>query len=392
MDLELRNISGVKHLTLKLKSHSFKLDIKKHNRSFQNESEPYRTIFTQIVQDEHKGGVIDTVTKMRPQKRFIIQYEETDWELLKRLASQLEAIIFVHMEADKPQIGIGTPTQPRHIENTSHFEIKKAVGEYKENAVNFLGWNQLDFVSNVIESHEIYSLCDMVTFNDVQYLVAEKISELYQGILVNKYWLRPQGAFRQNIIYNETLRGVSIEGKVLTVDADKVRLHLSIDAHQNVDNAYWFSYGTLYSAEGHNGAYIMPEQGETVQLYFPDGDEQLAYIRQAIRLSESQNPKTRSPDTKYFETANGKEIKLSPNEFSLTAKHGKVHMTMTDNGGISFVSKSDLLIKASKITMTGTGVRIHAGDSLSLKAGGGNARMDSKVNIKGIEKVVIKRS
>jgi len=62
------------------------------------------------------------------------------------------------------------------------------------------------------------------------------------------------------------LTGTAIEGKVLEVKKDQVRLHLSIDEAQKKEEATWFSLATPYTAGGHSGFYSPPEEGDSVHL------------------------------------------------------------------------------------------------------------------------------
>ena len=70
----------------------------------------------------------------------------------------------------------------------------------------------------------------------------------------------------QDIIYNKLLIGSTIEGKVLRVKEELVKLHLNIDENQNEDEAFWFPFlpPTV------NIMYSMPLVGESVRLYFPN--------------------------------------------------------------------------------------------------------------------------
>jgi len=230
----------------------------------------------------------------------------------------------------------------------------------------------------------IYSLCDIITYDDVEYLIAGKTSEMHEGILINKYLLQPQSSFRQNLIYNIKLVGSSIEGRVLAVKGDKVRLHLSIDQQQNVETAYWFNYDTIYVAEGHTGVYIMPEPGTISHLYFPGREEQRAYIRPMLRNYELRNSKTGNPNVKYFETIDANELKLSPDTLSLSAKNGRMSITMAEGGGISCVCKGDLTVQGTNIKIRGERVNINSGDKISLITDGGSIMVKSKVDVRGM--------
>ena len=386
VDMTLKNLSGVKHLELTLKSHSFKLDTDRINRSFQDVNNPYSSIFRQVVESKYQGAVVvEPLLKNKSQGRLVIQYEETDWQLLKRVASHLGTVIFPHMEATKPQIGVGILDGHQYTENAIQFEIKKAVGAYQESTGNFQGWNELDFVSIDLESTKVYRLCDIVLFNDVKYLVAGKRSEICHGVLVNAYQLQPLSSFRQNIFYNENLVGVSVEGTVVDVESDKVRLHLLMDKQrQSAEAVYWFNCDTFYVAEGHTGGYIMPEKGELVQLYFPNRDEHKAYVRKARRQDGTGNANINNPDTKHFETADGKALMVSPDSVKLSAGHGKIRMQMTDGGGILFSSSEDLRIQGSEINLNARRIRINAGDTLKLKTNSASVMLDSIVDIKGV--------
>ena len=382
--LEIKSISGVNHLSVTLKSHSYKLDIKRRSRSFQDVGNTYYDVFAQIVNYEYHGVVFNTTSKEKQQGQLIIEYKETDWQFLKRLASQLNTIIYPYMDADKPQIGVGIPAGKQYTERQFQYAMSKTVGEYSKNESNFPGWGELDFVSDNIESSEVYKLCDVVIHNEVKYLVAKKISEMCNGVLSNTYSLRNLDSFKQNIIYNEKLTGISLEGKVIAVNGDKVKLHLvSIDQNQDIGTAYWFDYDTPYTAENHKGAYIMPENGTVVHLYFPHRDERRSYIRKVLRKDGVLNPKTKNPNIKYFETINGKELKLTPDSLSLTARHGKVYMSMTEGGGISFISSGDILIKGPEINVSGEAVHIKAADSLSMKSSSASILVETEIDIKG---------
>ncbi len=65
--------------------------------------------------------------------------------------------------------------------------------------------------------------------------------------------------------------GASIEGKVLAVKEELVKLHLDIDENQSEEEAFWFRYAPPTT----NIMYAMPSIGESVRLYFPsEGNEE----------------------------------------------------------------------------------------------------------------------
>ncbi|WP_418789163.1 phage baseplate assembly protein V [Paenibacillus agilis] len=70
---------------------------------------------------------------------------------------------------------------------------------------------------------------------------------------------------------------------MLDVAKDTVKVHLEVDKQQSVVEASWFSYASLYTAEGNSGCYCMPEKGDSVMLYFPDGEEKNATAMSSVR-------------------------------------------------------------------------------------------------------------
>ena len=69
----------------------------------------------------------------------------------------------------------------------------------------------------------------------------------------HRYCLKPQKGLSQPQLYNEKIVGLSLEGQVIAVDKDRVKVHLAIDEKQTVENAWWFSYSSAYTAEGNSG-------------------------------------------------------------------------------------------------------------------------------------------
>ena len=387
-NLEFKKESNLQYLEVELKSHSLKLDIERVSRSFQDENIPYTTLFNQVGSN-HDAVILDTASEGKPQGQFYLQYMETDWNFLKRLASRLDAVIISHPKDDIPQIAIGKLGGNTYTVSPYNFRMGNLVGKYYESSENFDGWDKLDFVNTVIESEEIYSICDIIVCNGVEYLVAGKVSEFKEGVIINKNKLQPLSSFRQNRIYNDQLIGLSLDGKVIDIKEDKLKIELEIGEEQGSEK--WFDFNTNYVAEGHTGTYIMPELCNYIQLYISDWDEEKCFVKPIIRKDGKINPKTQDPDIKYFETIDGKELMLSPDTLSLTADHGKVYVKLQESGrnqegGIYITSDHDIDLKSSKISFEGEKINIDFGKMLSMKTEASSLFYDeNKLNGKGID-------
>ncbi|WP_312019191.1 phage baseplate assembly protein V, partial [Bacillus paralicheniformis] len=91
-----------------------------------------------------------------------------------------------------------------------------------------------------------------------------------------------------------------MEGKVLEVKKDQVRVHLTIDGVQKKEEVTWFPLATPYTAEGHSGLYSPPEVADCVHLAFPTHPEEAAIVRHSVRKGGDANPKTALYKSSYW--------------------------------------------------------------------------------------------
>lgn len=177
-----------------------------------------------------------------------------------------------------------------------------------------------DTVAYVIESKKTLALGDRVQLQNKELVVAKSIARMQRGVLTYEYHLLSEAGIRQERLNIPSLSGTAIEGKVLEVKKDQVRLHLTIDETQKKEEATWFSLATPYTAEGHSGFYSPPEEGDHVHLAFSTHREEAAVVRHSVRKGGDANPKTADPKTSYWGTPKGKDIKLDPQSVTFTAR------------------------------------------------------------------------
>ena len=78
------------YLTLEAKTHTYRMDLKKKIRSFQNTGETFSQIMGAAA-ESYPGLVRVEHFTDRPVDQLLFQYEETDWEFLKRLMGKCQA-------------------------------------------------------------------------------------------------------------------------------------------------------------------------------------------------------------------------------------------------------------------------------------------------------------
>lgn len=370
-------------MSLLLKSSSFCMDILKKRRSFQNPVNPYKDLFLTILR-EYEGDVFDTASQGALQEAPLIQYEETDWEFLRRVSSRIGAGIFPDVCSDRPRIYIGIPEGNSHEETGMDYSLEKNMKEYLNIRKKDESRLEQEVLSCCLRSRKNYQLGDKVGCQGTGFIVSEKMTEMKEGILTYCYGLRVKDGLKQTTQYNAGLRGLSVEGQVLDIKKDKIKVHLSIDQLQDPDEATWYPFLTPYAAEGSAGWHSMPQKGDSVQLYLPDSDEKKAYVRAVSRQDGEINPKTQNPEVKYYGTAHGKEIKLSPEELTFSAVEGIIYLKMDHESGIEISSHEDINIKTQKQLTGECGkMEIKSNEKIVLATHSASIVVDDIVHIKG---------
>ena len=159
--------------------------------------------------------------------------------------------------------------------------------------------------------------------------------------------------------------------------------------------AHFFKYATGYSMENHTGWYVMPEEGDIVQLLFPLEDEKFAYAASSVRQEDTN--KTTDHLTKYWRTSFGREIKMDKDEILISTVDNETFIRIhKENGGdgeslgIEVITPNRVLIKSgSKVTIqcddnmtvsTPNEMYIEAGKTMKI-AGGGSSIILGKTGI-----------
>jgi hypothetical protein len=93
-NIKTSNINGVYYLEIEALTSSIELDIKEKSRSFQNAGITYDELIQNILKDY--SGYTYTLCTGKNEKigKPLFQYKETDWNFLKRIASEMSSEIY----------------------------------------------------------------------------------------------------------------------------------------------------------------------------------------------------------------------------------------------------------------------------------------------------------
>lgn len=346
-DISIDTQNNVRILEIEALSRTYLMDIKKMVRTFQDENYTYMDVINILNNENGNVLAMDNITDDKKIDKLIVQYKETDWELIKRLASHFNAGLIPECQLDGTKYIIGMRKDGiSYSLDEFNYSIKKSIHEYKEKYENGIETlNDMNLISYEITTNKMLNLCEAVNFNGKNLYVYKAIIEICDSEFINKYVLRDEKGMKIQKKYNDKLIGLSLKGNILDTKNDVVKIKLDIDSSQNKDTAKWFPYSTVYSSEDGTGWYCMPEVGDAIRLYFPDNEEKNAYAISSVNLKSSNSQKRSDPSVKNIGTKYGKQLVMKPGAIEIIGGNNLL-MRMTDDGGIEIKSDKKIILDA----------------------------------------------
>ena len=238
---------------------------------------------------------------------IIVQFDETDWEFLVRLASQLKTGLFV---VEQGIILFGMIEMGEVKKENKYFSDYSLVRDYKNlyykvqsNKVINLG--DTISISENLEKNEVEKTGKNIeSFNGSKgsFSVLKTKIFLKDFVLKSEFLATDMGSYHIFKKYNERIRGCRIEANVERVFEDNGIAKMEVRFSQGLkkivsersntesnDKAYDdygvkrfpLSYQTFYS-QTNTGFFCTPEVNDTVEVYFPNEDERFAKVSWAI--------------------------------------------------------------------------------------------------------------
>lgn len=395
-DIKVEVIQGSYYIEVYAISYSYLLDVEKKSRSFQNKKMSYNELVQQVALDCADARVKDVVTNGVDIGQLIVQYKETNWEFLKRLASHFHTGLVNDVHFDSPKCYFGIPQKEEHTLEISQYHVKKNLGRYLK--LSKSGIDELreqDFIYYQVETYLPVNIGDKVQFQGQTLYVYQIKGHMEKGIFVYYLTLTTKNGMCQPFQWNEGIAGGSLNAKVVEIHNDEVKVSLEIDeiSGHAPGKLCLFPYSTIYSSQDGSGWYCMPEIGDCVRIYFPDGKEEHGYaissVHQEMDLSMQQSDDMGSssgsgedysgqrddPNVKSIRNKDGKEIRLTPGGIYIIADGTTI--SLTDDGGISILSDQNIELKSDQsiilsaegdVNIIGqTGIDINCNETASIK-------------------------
>uniref|UniRef100_UPI0031331D97 contractile injection system protein, VgrG/Pvc8 family n=1 Tax=Paenibacillus turpanensis TaxID=2689078 RepID=UPI0031331D97 len=215
--ISVRSVRGIYYLELEGISHTSLLDIRQVSRSFQHEAMSYSSLIEQVIADYDGSDCLDHASGTSTLGGFTLQYLETDWQFLKRMASRFGAVLIPEASASAPKFHFGLPDGRLWELPSEPFVVARNVSEYLRTEAVEGGAAEADFTSYRVNTEQLFQLGDRVMFQEGELTVAASTARLEDGVLRYDYVLVPEEGVRQRRLYNEEVTGAALQGKILQV-------------------------------------------------------------------------------------------------------------------------------------------------------------------------------
>jgi len=363
-DISLTKFGENYTINLRVESYTNQLDINLKKRTFQNLDMSYRDVVEEVLKDYPKADYLDKAMKDTKLEGMIVQFNETDWEFLLRISSKFQAPLIVDSKENYPRIYIGEPEDLQAKEEARAQKViaSKNLMDFLDSITNFKAdLDENDAIYYIIETYSKFELGEQLSFRDRANIITSAECYTDKGEIKHRYILSTSDGVKTNYIENKNIIGVQLQGTVKEINRNSARIHFDIDKEYNAANNKFFSYSGGINNEA---GYYMPKVGSTVNLYFPNGDENNAVIVGSIRKPISQ-PKSKTatasttilperevlgqermtdPREKHLRNEFGKEMRLGVKDLEFSAGSNGINVNLSEDGVATIHSSNFITI------------------------------------------------
>lgn len=384
-DFSITELNDHKKLTLEMMTGSSLMDEKKHFRSYQNPELTYGDIFMRILDGYTDSALLFSKPCDTAADELVLQYGETDWAFLKRLAGRNHQFLVPDSRVRGTRICFSLPQgQPFEFPAGSRYTLRKDLGDFREKICQGMPVSEADCMEYIIQSRELYRIGDFTTLYGMKFYIFRILSRYERGELIHTYHMKREKGIGVPETFNTDLSGCSLSAEVTKVKEDKVQIKIIGDENGQQKINIWYPYATVYSTPDGTGWYCMPEPGDRVRLVIPQQQEREAFVASAVHV-ETDSADRSDPSHKVFKSKYQKEVRFTPDSIVITNNKG-TRIELTDEEGIHIVSGHSIMLEAAEdiLLTSDTGSMIIAGDSsVNLRQKGTSIQLDNEISFIG---------
>ena len=372
-------------LKIELTSGTVLMDLQPHFRVFQNQNATCIGIHQKLSNTYKDGQVICMEGESDKTEGVLIQYQETDWEFLKRVAARNGRYLVSDALKKGSRYTIGLPEGKKRTISLNKIKLKFDMAEYMEKLQNGISDLQsTDMMELILTEREIFQLGDRTSYQGRDFYIWKIVTDYDGAECVHTYYFRTKEALERLPLAHNEIIGCSFDAIITDVQKDKVQIEIDKDEWKAAGGKNWFLYSTVYSSSDGTGWYCMPEIGDSVRLYVPEKEEDSFIISAVHKETDTSRQK---PDYKSFKTKYGKEILFTPDAILMTNNKGMM-VEVNDSEGIMITSDKDIVIEAEDnltISSGNASLLIAANDVLQVKQGGTSMTLSGDISFTGGE-------
>ena len=362
---ESREENGYCLLRLELCSGSILLDLKKEKRSFQDVSMTCGQIIRKAAAESGMTVLCPEELDRKPVGFPVIQYRETDWEFIRRLASRHGLPVYPEptmgggkLCAGLPETGTVKPMSCLGYTVRMDRKFYQAGGEQEER-------ERRQYRTCEVRSLDLFRVGDLAEWDGKQLPVCAREARMQGGHLEFTYVLADRSWTWQRRLGNPKISGMSLLGTVKRCAGETVQLELDIDSGRPGQPCYpW----TWVPTTG-NLMYMMPQAGTRVSLYFKGDEEESALAVNCIRSGEGC--KEADPLDKSLTTEHGMQMRLCRCDMGVVTLKEKVLLDdltgicMEGSGGLHILAAGEVKLEGQEVNLNGNrGVTMYEGKAV----------------------------
>jgi len=363
-------------MSIEIKTGTYLLDQDRHTRTFQPDETTYDDVINTCLQ-EVGAQFIMREKQGSPTEQFTVQYQESDWSFIKRLAHRLGVIVAPEFKTQGKKLYVGLDQNGRVQDiTTDNYTMSNSIPN-KDSLVHY------EQGVYHIQTRAIYELGGAVKLQGRKLFVSEVDSSLVGGELVHNYTLCTFKPAYERPLQFEQVKGISMRASVIDVSRDQVQVTIHEDENQGSSGERWFDYATVYSTPDGTGWFAMPEVGDEARILFPNADESGAYVASSVHL-ETSGGRT-NPDHKSWKNKQNKEVLFTPNFLKLTNNNG-LSVELDDSEGITVKSNQGIFIEADGqllLNSKNDSITVYGDRNVMVQQGAAQIKMKDAIDIAG---------
>ena len=334
-------------------------DIVRRRRTFQNMDTTYGEIIRQVLSAYPGASWISTVDTEVNIPGFLLQYDETDWEFLCRLASHFEAYIMEDPSGENGQIYFGIPELSYGNKvDSDHYQISQDMETYLQYAQNVAQGMMLQNNLNwLVCSRVAYKLGETVIWKYVSCQIVSVSMTVKGSEILYFYVLGRSDGVKARYYGNPKISGLSLPATIRERSGNRLRVQFTIDPEYTPGNNFYFTYAIETTSW-----YCLPEPGSTVHIYFQNWNEFTGIAVQAMRQGGKARtgsvPEKGAVEDKSFSTADGKSIQFTDTGIYAASVADAASFTVSKDGTLSMDAGDIVLCAQDKMNIGKGMVRI----------------------------------